>query len=276
METKSRNRPKANTRIKEFLCKRVGSGRTILCIVLTAMLIPSVIMNIISTANYNRLLYEVNQRSAKYNASVFIQLDCSAVVQLTNDITGGWSNRSDWNEYWEDILKLYSWVDQNISYNPDPYSPILPDSLMRPQQACQIRWIPDLWQYPNETLDLRTGDCEDVAILLCSMILNYVEEKLPCETILIAGSQRAHTGMQIVLDQNITILDTAMNYYTSLSSGNLTSNDIDSEIKCWIDHCSLGNDTRVTRVFSNSLDKRFSTMSEYLSWMYARDQNIPL
>lgn len=267
MKMKSRHTFKVHNRIKNFLHKRVGSLRTILCIVLTAVLIPSVILNSVYTANYNRIRYEVNQRSLQYNASVFIQPDCSPVLQLTESITNGWSNRSDWNEFWKDIFKLYSWVDQNISYNHDTYSPILPNSLM----WRQVRWREDVWQYPNETLEVKRGDCEDMAILLCSMILNYVEENLSCEAVIIASSQKAHVGVQIVFDQNITILDAAKNYYTSLPSGNLTSNYIDSEIIYWIGYCSLGNDTIVTRVFSNSLDKRFSTMSEYLSWMYARD-----
>ena len=271
METRLEFLLELGKRIKEFLCKRVGiSWRTFLCIVLVAILVPSVGMNIFSAANYNQILHQVNQRSLQCNASVFIQPECSDVMQLTDEITYGWNNQSDWNEFWKDIFKLYSWVDQNISYNHDTYSPILPNSLMG-----QVRWAEDVWQYPDETLALKRGDCEDMAILLCSMILNYIQERLPCEAVLIAGSEKSHVGLQLVFDQNITILDTALNYYTGLSSGNITKKYTDSEIARWISRFSLDSDTEVTRVFSSSFDKKFSTTNEYLSWMHTREGHRP-
>ncbi len=47
------------------------------------------------------------------------------------------------------ILDGYEWVAHNIAYARDPG---------------------DYWQSPSETLSLRTGDCEDFALLICSMV----------------------------------------------------------------------------------------------------------
>jgi len=48
---------------------------------------------------------------------------------------------------------IRDWVATNIAYKSD-----------------QQRWSEDYWQTPEETLSYRTGDCEDYAILLCSLL----------------------------------------------------------------------------------------------------------
>ena len=54
----------------------------------------------------------------------------------------------------KDVDSLYSWVGDNIRYVYDNVS----------------HGVSDYWQLPYETLNLTTGDCEDVAFLLCSLV----------------------------------------------------------------------------------------------------------
>jgi len=49
-------------------------------------------------------------------------------------------------------LSLCNWVSDNIEYVDD-----------------SVHGQGDYWQLPSETLELKTGDCEDYAILLCSL-----------------------------------------------------------------------------------------------------------
>jgi len=55
----------------------------------------------------------------------------------------------------DDILyRAQNWVTRNILYADDA-----------------IFWsVPEYWQYPEETLVLKGGDCEDGAILLCTIL----------------------------------------------------------------------------------------------------------
>jgi predicted transglutaminase-like cysteine proteinase len=53
--------------------------------------------------------------------------------------------------------EIRDWVATNIQYVSD-----------------QERWgVDEYWQTPEETLSLRTGDCEDFAVLLCSLARGY-------------------------------------------------------------------------------------------------------
>lgn len=52
---------------------------------------------------------------------------------------------------------IRNWVANNISYKLD-----------------EEQWgVIEYWQTPEETLSLRTGDCEDYAILLCTLLRAY-------------------------------------------------------------------------------------------------------
>ena len=52
-----------------------------------------------------------------------------------------------------DWIALRNWVGDNIKYRHDD----------------DVYGVGDYWQFGKETLSLRTGDCEDFAILLCSL-----------------------------------------------------------------------------------------------------------
>ncbi len=217
---------------------------------------------------YDQLRYQINQRAQHYDINEFITPNDSSVQQITNQITGGWSNTSDWNEYWTDIKAMYNWVVNNITYNYDGLYPVLPLSL-----PGNVTYITEMWQFPNETLSVKRGDCEDMAILLCSMIRYYVEDKYWAECVWIIGSDAAHVGVQIPASgEKLAILDPAGNYYTSDISGNLVSKDIATEIGNWLNYWKpqIGDDVGVYRVFADYMDQTFASTSEYTSWMYSR------
>ena len=58
------------------------------------------------------------------------------------------------NTIGNDVNALYGWVGDNIHYMYDS----------------ETYGVGDYWQFPYETLNLGTGDCEDQAFLLCSLI----------------------------------------------------------------------------------------------------------
>jgi transglutaminase-like putative cysteine protease len=56
----------------------------------------------------------------------------------------------------EDVTEASRWVKNNIEYAYDT----------------EVWNRVDYWQFPEETLELRTGDCEDKAILLMAIIIH--------------------------------------------------------------------------------------------------------
>jgi len=127
---------------------------------------------------YNSLGDKVNQKWNQINVEQFITPRDKAVRDIVYTITSGWSDPSDWNEFWTDVLNMYYWVINNIKYN-GLYQK-LPNNASEDLDFCN-----EMWQFPDETLMLRQGDCEDMAILLCSMIRCYSNTKCLAECIII-------------------------------------------------------------------------------------------
>jgi hypothetical protein len=219
-------------------------------------------------SSYSSLRNQINKRTLQFNVTEFITPSDPAVQNIVSTITGGWSNTSDWNEYGNDVLLMYDWVVNNIEHRSDGLFQVIPST---PSGSLEYRQ--EMWQLPKETLDLKQGDCEDMAFLLTSMILFYNGGNYWTECIAISGSIGTHAGVQIPVQGNkLTILDPAGKYYTQTAIGDLTSKDISTEINNWLNHWKpqLGNDVQVERVFSNYVDKSFSSTSEYLTWMSNR------
>ena len=218
-------------------------------------------------SSYGNLRNQVNNRAFGTDGKYFITAQDPTVKNLVIQITGGWSNTSDWNECWTDTKMMYDWIVNNIEYRSDGLFPVIPSTL-----SGSVEYGQEMWQLPNETLDLKQGDCEDMAILLASMILYYNGEKHWTECISITSSDSGHMGVQIpVAGDKLTILDPAGKYYTQ-TSGNIDQKDVSTEINNWLTYWKpqMGNDVRVDRVFSDYLDKTFSSTSEYTSWMIGR------
>jgi hypothetical protein len=112
-----------------------------------------------------------------------------------------------------------------------------------------------------------------MAILLASMIRFYNGQEYWVECINIRGSKGGHVGVQMpVTGDKLTILDPAGNYYTHTWSGSIDHEDISTEITDWLNYwkSDCGSDVSVEKVFSDDLEKSFSSTSEYTSWMYNR------
>jgi peptidoglycan hydrolase CwlO-like protein len=217
---------------------------------------------------YQRLRDEINHRWGLQNLETFITPEDSTVNTYVLGITGGWSNPDDWDEYWDDLKAMYNWVVDNIEYRYDGLYPNLPDD---PSGA--VDYWKEMWQFPNETLDLRQGDCEDMAILLCSMIICYGDMQYDTECIGITSSTAGHLAVQCpVEDYKLVIFDPAGDYYSSDWFGNIVFNNISTEIDNWLDYWKpeIGNDVYVDLVFSDYIHETFISTDDYIAWMYSR------
>lgn len=218
---------------------------------------------------YQDLRYEINNRIYGGYGSPYITPGDTHVIEVVQVITGGWNNRSDWNEFWNETKTMYSWVRNNIEYRSDGLFPSLPN-----EPSGSVEYSQSMWQFSNETLNLKQGDCEDQAILLCSMIVCYSKEPW-AEVVGISNFSISHAAVQVpVAGDKIVILDPAGNYYSRDPLGNIVADDISSEINRWLDHCksSMGEDVYVSEVFSAHIKaKYFTSTTEYLSWMYMRN-----
>ncbi len=79
----------------------------------------------------------------------YITPDDPEVKVALNDILSG-----EWRWAYNDFNALREWVSLHVSYKSDQ----------------NVHGVRDYWQLPSETLKLGTGDCEDFAILLCSLL----------------------------------------------------------------------------------------------------------
>jgi transglutaminase-like putative cysteine protease len=71
-----------------------------------------------------------------------------SVVALKDEVLKGAALKlKDW-------IALRNWVGDNIQYRHDE----------------DVYGVREYWQFGNETISLKTGDCEDFAILLCSLL----------------------------------------------------------------------------------------------------------
>ena len=87
-------------------------------------------------------------------ASFYITPNNPTVIEKESNI-GGWPS-------W---FSLCNWVALNIKYEHD----IEVALNIKYEHDIDIHGVGEYWQLPIETLELRTGDCEDFSILLCSL-----------------------------------------------------------------------------------------------------------
>jgi len=195
------------------------------------------------------------------DASSFITPNDPVVNNLATAITGGYSE--DWNEHWRDIKRLYSWVVNNIEYNHDTPVPILPDT-----PDGDILWIDEYWRTPSETVEAEVGDCEDMALLLQSLVLNYENEQFPTWAIGLQSSNGGHLAVALpVGDGNLVILDPAGIFFTSDGGDVDTDRSVTQAINDWLQHWSYDMpDAYVDFVFDSSFSVYFEDTDGFIDW----------
>ena len=195
----------------------------------------------------------------------FITPNNSSVSDKVQDITGGYTGESD--KYWRDCERLYRWVVENISYSYDSHTPLLPSAI-----SDNLKWHKGYWRMPEETLEDETGDCEDMAVLLASLLLSYNEGEYLIWVLGINSDDPeipGHLAVALpVQGGGLIILDPAGNYYTGYQLTTLKSWSASSAVNDWLAHWNWKvPDGEVIRVFSESIYYEFSNTAEFLTWL---------
>jgi len=129
-----------------------------------------------------------------------------------------------------------------------------------------------MWQTPSQTLELERGDCEDMAILLTSMIRFYNNEQYWVECVRITD----HIALYLPVEGGkICILDPAGKCTTNYGwSPYRLAKDIRTETNAWLEKWDSWNPENapheVTRVFSSYIWREFSNTRESIDWLYSR------
>jgi len=195
----------------------------------------------------------------------FVTPDNSLVSARVQEITGDYSG--DVSDYWRDCERLYRWVTDNISYSYDSYMPALPEDM-----SGELVWWPSCWRMPEDTLTDETGDCEDMAVLLASMLQSYNQGQYAVWVVVIRSSTQEVPGHAAVAfpvaGGNLTILDPAGHYYTGGPYWSLRSERAAVAIRDWL---SYWEDeipgVEVVEAFSGAEHHQFSGTTEFLAWL---------
>jgi hypothetical protein len=173
-------------------------------------------------------------------------------------------NRSDTEEVWTNLYTIYQWIRNNIQYHNDTY---------HGEDGIELSGV-DVWQFPNQTILLGTGDCEDQALLLASLIMNYCDTTFYVECLFLQSLNGiGHVAIYLpILGDSICILDPATGYTTNGTNDVLTSKPIEQEISQYLQFLSqLSNDSwNVSNVFSNDFSLLFSSTDEFTDWLIER------
>lgn len=216
-------------------------------------------------SSYANLREQINLRlGTGQERQSFITPDDPEISAKVQEITGGYSEE----EIWKDYARLFRWTMGNIKYSLDSPIPLLPESV-----EGTLEWGEDFWRTPVETIRDGTGDCEDIALLLTSMLLNYNQRKYPVWIVGIktTGSQpRAHIAVAIPSENNqLTIFDIPGCYYTPFHDvGGFGSQDVPLAVDHWLNHLEeemLG--AQIYVAFSENFYKEFSGNEEFIDWV---------
>jgi len=195
-------------------------------------------------------------------AKSFVTAEAPIVTEMVQEITGGFSESV--KKRWAHYERLYDWVVDNIEYSTDSPIPVLPlDPVDTP-----LSWQSEYWRMPDETIQHKAGDCEDMAYLLASMLINYKQGHYTTWLIGIKSASGAHLAVAFPVEgKQITILDPAGNYYTRYG-GRLFQERTSVEINKWLRHWSDEMpEAFVEVVFNDRFYETFSSTEEFLSWV---------
>ncbi len=219
--------------------------------------------NAAMTTEYTTLAKEINQKLG-YNedCELFITPDNVNVNIKAAQIAGMYSKA----DHWDDYMRLYKWVVNNIEYNYDTKSPYLPEKL-----DGEVQWAAEYWKTPEETLTDKMGDCEDMANLLSSLFLSYNKGDFAVWSIVIQNGNSGHVAVALpVVDDQLAIFDPAGNYYTGLYLGTIQSLPINQTLSQWLNHWAQDMPgARVTEVFSEDFYQKFDTTQAFINWAKA-------
>ena len=211
---------------------------------------------------YASLKEQVNVRlgDTPEDKKSFINPSNSLVSAKVLEVTGGYSGGV--SDYWRDCERLYQWVVSNISYSYDSYMPILPESI-----SGGLIWQQDYWRMPEETIGDETGDCEDMAVLLTSMLRSYNEGEYRIWVLVIRSGELGHVAVAFpVQGGRLTILDPAGNYYTG-QYGSLRSESVSIAVNNWLSHWQREMPgAEIVGVFSEDVYEEFSSTDEFITW----------
>ena len=144
--------------------------------------------------------------------------------------------------------------------------PFLPENI-----SGELTWWASCWRMPDETLEDETGDCEDMALLLASMLRSYNEGNYPIWVLTIHSSVPevpGHVAVAFpVAGGNLAILDPAGNYYTGYPYGTLQSENTSAAVSRWLSHwASEMPGAEIVGAFSDDFFQEFSGTDEFLTW----------
>jgi len=215
-------------------------------------------------SSYADMRRQINVRSGiKQDCQYFITPDDPEIAAKVQEVTNGYSSKYLWRDYG----RLYMWIIRNIQYSLDSPTPLLPEYING-----ALEWRGDFWRMPVETLRDETGDCEDTALLLASMLLNYNQRRFP---VWIVGVRtfglkpEAHIALAIPCTNNqLTIFDMAAHYYTQFPVyGGFGSEYMPVAIYHWLKHLEEEiPGAQIYLAFSENFYREFSSTLEFIDW----------
>ena len=220
--------------------------------------------------SYTNLREQINLRlGIGQDSQRFITPDEPEISAKVQEIAGDYSEETLWKGY----ASLFRWMIRDIKYSADSPIPLLPESING-----TLDWGRDFWRLPTETIRDGAGDCEDMALLLTSMLLNYNQRNFPAWIIGVRSFDsipKAHIAIIIpIADKQLAILDVAGRYHTPFTDlGGFGCQDIPLAIAHWLNHLELYFEkglanAQIYMVFSEDFYQEFSNTQEFVDWIY--------
>ncbi len=174
-------------------------------------------------------------------------------------------NKSDIDRIWMDLNTAYHWIRNNIQYHNDSYED---------GDGVKLTSV-DVWQFPNQTVLLGAGDCEDQTLLLASLMLKYGNTTFYVECLCLQSLNGiGHVAMYLPIKGDaICILDPATGYTTSIINQDfISSQPIEQEIINYLHFLSQITNSiwSVTSVFSQDFTIHFSKTEDFTEWLIER------
>ncbi len=216
--------------------------------------------------NYNEILQFIYERfgQVEEDATQFVTPYDEDVEALVEWLVTPFES-DNWGKAWDDFRSMYYWIRNNIEYSYDTPLPVLPLDLL---EGGDLGWFKEFWQYPVETMYWGTGDCEDQALLLTSMIKNYGHGETYAYCIGISNGESGHMAVALpVTDGRLVIFDPAGQYYSSDWSGNVVFWDAETALGNWLNWWSDQMPGAEVDMFFDDEDYwEFDGNAEFLDW----------